>query len=75
MIMMSGTWLWAWRDFVSSRFWKVSQSIILSSVVIIGPQINEKQGSSESEYTLCPTAYILPKYSSLNRVKGQRLTQ
>ena len=25
-------------------------------------------------YTLCPAAYILPKYPSLNKVKGKRLT-
>ena len=35
------------------------------SLVVTGPQIKEKQRGVK----MCPPAYILPKYPSMNRVK------
>ena len=41
----------------------------MTSVVVVGPQIKKNRGGH-----IVSPAYILPKYPSLNRVEGQRLT-
>ena len=48
VITMSVTLLWVWRDFVARPFYRLSQSIILPRVVIIGSQIHEKQRGTHS---------------------------
>ena len=40
----------------------------MPSLVIIGPQIQEKQRGGGG--TMCPSAYVVPKDPSLNRVKN-----
>ena len=40
----------------------------MPSLVVIGPQIKEKQRA-----TMCPPAYMVPKDPSLNRVKTKKL--
>ena len=55
-------------------FWTFLEAIAEYHLAKCGDNWTTNKRETE-EYTLCPTAYILPKYSSLNRVKGQRLTQ
>ena len=56
-VMASAKFLWLLRDF--------AQSTIMPSLVVIGPQIKEKQRGAQCAP---PPAYMVPKDPSLNRV-------
>ena len=55
-------------------FWSFLEGIAEYHLSKCGDNWTTNKRETE-EYTLCPKAYISLKYSSLNRVNSQRLTQ